>query len=376
MHYKNNDTDQITKAAYRVDSIEEINDAVKDFPEDPALNKTYADILVKKKSIDNAALYYGKAAELYLKSKKLLPAVLTKLLQWRIRSPAYQNVQLFLTTIKDYSLPDTPLKIFFEKLSKAEIIAVMKCIENIEFSAGELIYKIGDVQQNLYFILSGRVKEMRYEPIENGPEKVFKQSAEILSNDDTFGELYPIKEENICKSYFEVTKPVELLKLSRHKVMSICEKYPNVESGLKAVSAFRSEFRKTNLLKKNRKNQRHEIMIKMFLEIYPHLSGNHPIILGAYSKDISIGGTCLVLDSNDVGVTKSVTSFSRIVKNSKVRISFHSEGMELRISGKITWTHEIVDRGKRTLEVGVQFQNLSPKLRGMLFVFAENSINR
>jgi len=359
----------------RVDSIEEFNDVIDRFPVDPALNKAYADFLVKKKSFDKAALYYGKAAALYLKSQKILPAVLSKLLQWRLKSPGYQNVQLFLTSINDCSLPENPLKLFFETLSKPEVLAVMNCIEHTKFSAGELIYKIGDIQQILYFIVSGRIKEIKYEPLENGQVKAFRQSVEILSNDDTFGELYPIKEENKCHSILETLEPVELLKICRHRLMPLCEKYPNVESGLKAISEFRCEFRKANFLKKNRKNIRHEINIKMSLEIYPHASANHPIILGAYSKDISVGGTCLVLDANDLGVTESVTSFSKTIKNSIVKISFNNEGMELRISGKITWAHEVVYKGKRTLELGIQFQDLSPKLRGLLFVFAENSKN-
>jgi len=153
----------------------------------------------------------------------------------------------------------------------------------------------------------------------------------------------------------------------------ICEKYPNVESGLQAVSVFRSEFRKAKLLKKNRKSQRHETMIKLSLEVYPHSSANYPIILEAYSKDISVGGTCVVLDASDMSVAKSVASFSKTIKNSKVKISFPSEGLELRVSGKIAWTRETIDKGKKTLAVGIQFQDLSPKLRGMLFVFAENS---
>ena len=152
-------------------------------------------------------------------------------------------------------------------------------------------------------------------------------------------------------------------------LLPICEKYPNVESGLQALSAFRLEFRKTKLMKKNRKNQRHDVMIKMSLEIFPHSSANYPIILGAYSKDISIGGICVVLDASDLSVAKSVTSFSKTIKNSEVKINFPNEGMELKVSGKIAWTQETIDRGKRTLLVGIQFQNLSPKLRDMLFVF-------
>ena len=367
--------EQISGNSIKINSMQEFNELIEDFPDDPAIHKAHADFLIKKKSSDKTALSYSKAAALYLKSGKLLPAVLTKLLQWRIKSPVLQDAQLFLPTLTDSSLPDTPLKIFFEKLSKPEMLAVMKCVENIQFPAGQLISKVDDVEQDLYLIVSGRIKETRFEPEKNGDNTVFIQCIENLSDDDTFGELYPIKEENICQSYIETIEPVEFLKISRSMLLQIFEKYPNIESGLQAISAFRSEFRKMKLLKKNRKSQRHEIMIKMSLEIFPHSSANFPIILEAYSKDISIGGTCVVLDASDLSIAKSVTSFSKTIKNSKVKINFPNEGMELKVTGKIAWTQETIDRGKKTLLVGIQFKNLSPKLRGMLFVFAENSKN-
>jgi len=114
----------------------------------------------------------------------------------------------------------------------------------------------------------------------------------------------------------------------------------------------------------------------MSLEIYPHSSANFPIILEAYSKDISVDGTSVVLDASDLSIAKSVSSFSKTIKNSMVKIGFSSEGLELKVSGKIAWTRETIDRGKKTLAIGIQFQDLSPKLRGMLFVFAESSMIR
>ncbi len=370
---KTNIVEQINGGFISIDSVEEFTELLEDFHEDPSFHKAYADLLVKKNSSEKAALSYGRAAALYLKSGKLLPGVLTKLLQWRIKSPIYQDAQLFLSALNDNSLSDTPLKVFFKKLSKPEVLAVIKCLENIQFPAGQLIYKIDDVQEDLYFIVSGSIKEIRFEPVETAAETVFKQSVDQLSDDDTFGELYPIKDENVCQSYIETTEPVELLKISKQMLAPICKKYPNVESGLQAVSIFRPEFRKAKFLKKNRKSQRHEVMIKMSLEIFPHSSANFPIILEGYSKDISVGGTCFVLDASDMSVVKSVASFSKTIKNSKVKIGFSSEGLELKVSGKIAWTRETIDKGKKTLAMGIQFQDLSPKLRGMLFVFAENS---
>ena len=370
---KINIVEQINGGFISIDSVEEFTELLEDFPEDPSLHRAYADLLIKKNSSGKAALSYGRAAALYLKSGKLLPGVLTKLLQWRIKSPVYQDAQLFLSALRDNNLPDTPLKVFLKKLSNPEVLAVIKCLGNIQFPAGQLIYKIDDVQEDLYFIVSGSIKEIRFEPVETDAETVFKQSVNQLSDDDTFGELYPIKDENVCQSFIETIEPVELVKIPKKMLLAICKKYPNVEFGLQAVSNFRSEFSKAKLLKKNRKSQRHEVLIKMSLEIFPHSSVNFPIIIEAYSKDISVGGTCVVLDASDMSVAKSVTSFSKTIKNSEVKINFPCEGLELKVSGKIVWTQETIDKGKKTLAVGIQFRDLSPKLCGMLFVFAENS---
>lgn len=367
--------EQITGGFIKIDSAQEFEELIKDFPEDPALYKAYADLLVKKNMADKAALSTSRAAVLYLKSGRLLPAVVAKLLQWRIKSPAYQEAQLFLTALNDNSLPDTPLKVFFKKLSKPETLVIIKCMENVQVPAGQLIYKIDEVQEDLCFIVSGSLKEIRYEAVQTDDETVFKRSIDYLSADDTFGELYPIKEENVCQSYIETIEPTELVKIPKKMLLPICKKYPNVESGLQAVSVFRSEFLKAKLLKKNRKSQRHEIMIKISLEIFPHSSTSFPIILEAYSKDISIDGTCVVLDATDLSVAKSVSSFSKTIKDSVVKISFPSEGMELKVSGKIAWTQEVIFQGEKTLAAGIQFQDLSPKLRGMLFVFANSSKN-
>ena len=370
---KTNIVEQITGGFINIDSVEEFEKILEDFPEDSALHKAYADLLVKKKFSDAAALSYGRAAALYFKSGKLLLAVVSKLFQWRLKSPSYQEAQLFLSAVRDGGFPSTPLKIFLEKLSNPEMFAVMKCLENIQLPAGQLIQKVDELEEDLYFIVSGSIKRTSYQAEKAKEETVYKRTVVNLSDDETFGELYPIKEKKVCKSYIETIEPVELLKISKQMLLAICEKYPNAESALQAVSVFRSEFSKENLLKKKRGNKRHQLVRKMTLEIFPHSSANFPIIIDAYSKDISIGGTCVVLDSTDVSVAKSVTSFSKTIKESEVKISFPSEGLELKVSGRIAWTREIIFKGQKTLALGIQFQDLSPKLRGMLFVFADSA---
>lgn len=113
----------------------------------------------------------------------------------------------------------------------------------------------------------------------------------------------------------------------------------------------------------------------VILEIYPQSAVNFPIILEGYSNNIFVGGTSVVLDTNDENISNSVATLNKTIKNSIVKISYPNEGLELKISGRIAWTHEITFRGMNTLALGIQFQGLSPKLRGMFFIFANSSVN-
>ena len=368
-----NISEQINSGSVSINSLKDVEKLLQRFPNDPVLQKALADLTIRTNKYDEAALLYGRAAASFLKAGKLLPAFASIGNSWRIKPPSYQSAQFFLSAMRDGSIPATALKIFLAKLSNPEVLAVVKSFENIHLPEQKLIQKADGTHDNLYFVVSGNLKEVCYQPSKIKEETVYKQSIVNLSADDSIGDLYPLKEEKVCHSYVETTTSVELVRLSKKTLLQICKKYPNVELGLQAVNIFRSVSQKENVLKNNRKGIRHQLETKMTIEIHPQSFDNFPIILEGYSKDISIGGACVVLDAKDLSVIKSVASFSKTIKNSKVKINFPTEGLELKVSGKIAWTREVNYQKEKTLELGIQFQDLSPKLRGMLYVFADNS---
>ena len=48
--------EQINGSFISIDSIDEFNELIEDFPDDPAIHKAHAGLLVKKNSSDEAAL--------------------------------------------------------------------------------------------------------------------------------------------------------------------------------------------------------------------------------------------------------------------------------------------------------------------------------
>ena len=59
-----------------IDSVSEFESMLHIFPDNAALHAAFADLLVKKKMSDAAAKSYSRAADLYIRSEMMLPAIL------------------------------------------------------------------------------------------------------------------------------------------------------------------------------------------------------------------------------------------------------------------------------------------------------------
>ena len=59
------------------------------------------------------------------------------------------------------------------------------------------------------------------------------------------------------------------------------------------------------------------------------------------------------------------------IKNSRIQISLASEAMTIGVSGKIVWSKEVEFEGQKSVALGIQYQNMTPKLSGLMVVFAD-----
>jgi hypothetical protein len=138
------------------------------------------------------------------------------------------------------------------------------------------------------------------------------------------------------------------------------------------VDKFESIVSEEDQHKRMQKGERYKLPVKMSLEIYPKTSFNYPIIVEGYSKDISISGTCVVLNEKNMDVHSSIASFHKSTKDAKVKLSMSIEALKLKVSGNIVRTQKISINGKQTLALEIKFDEMSPKFQGMLFAFADN----
>jgi len=371
---KNSITEQIANGSIRINSIKEFDRILKLFPSDPKLIKAYADLLSKENFIDSAVKLYRRAAILFIDSGSLIDAIVSKVREWKIAKPTYQDVRLFLAALNEANFSRSPLNIFFEGLSDPEKFTIMRQFDAIKLTADQMVSKAGQGRNNLNFIVQGIFRKTTYEPQKGNDEEIFKKTTSILTKNHFFGKFFPLLTENCAHSYIESKSPAEMITISQKNLEQICKKYPNVEVAIKRLYEFESIARKEDQYKGMQKGGRYKLPIRMSLEIYPKTSFNYPIIIDGYSKDISIGGTCVVLDEKNMDVHSSIVSFHKFTKDAKVKISMSIEALKLKVSGNIVWTQKIhVDR-KQTLALGIKFDDMSPKFQGMLFAFADSLI--
>jgi len=360
--------EQIIDGSLTINSIEEFKSILKIFPNDPALQKAYSNLLHKKNRSEEAAKSYEKTAQLFIEAGKILQAIDSKMLQWKIKPPTPQEAQLFYSTLNGGSYYESPLKIFFHRLSYRELVAVVSKLTRMELLPGKMIKKNGDPEDNLYFVVSGNLKETVFVPLRKGDDSLYRKRATFLNENQFFGDVYPFKTENRSKSYIETSCRAELIRISKSNLIKICEKHPNIEMGLVDLFNLRKKGNNGEVLPKVCKMGRHQLPLKINLHIFTDASQKEPLIIDGYSRDLSIGGLCVILD----GKYKSISAIYQNIKTARIEMSLPEEELVLKVSGDIVWSREFSWKKKKIVALGFRFKDMSPKFKGMFFMMADS----
>lgn len=363
---------QIIDGSIKIDSTAEFENVLQIFPNDPALLRAYGDLQIAKDRPEVAAQSLGKAARLFIDAGMVLQSIVSKSLQWKINPPADRSeIKQFFSTIKKAGFQETPVNSFFHRLKYQALVGILFPLIKLRLPAGRIVKKAGDEEKHLYFIVSGALRDTSYHQVEDNSETVYKKSAFHLSENDFFGAVYPFEEKQQSKSYVENITQTELIKIPKINLMKVCVKHPEVEEALVDLFGSQSGIEEKEDFQIDRMGDRQEIPIKVHLQIHPQSNKEQPLSVSGYSKDISIGGICVVLNSE----YRSIPAFEDCVKNAGVQISLPSEELSLNVKGTVIWSREITIEEETTVALGMRFQQMSPKARGMLLAFA-NSLEK
>lgn len=360
--------EQIVDGSITIKSIDEFKSILKIFPNDPALQKSYSNLLKINKKTEEAAKSYDKAAQLFIEAGKILQAIDSKMLQWNIKPPTPQEAQHFYSLLRKGSYYESPLKTFFHRLTYQELVSFVSKLIRVELSPGKMIKKTGEEENELCFVVSGNLKETVFVPLRKGEDSLYRKRAFFLTENQFFGDVYPFKEENRSKSYIETSTRTELIRITKSNLMKICEKYPNIEMGLIDLYKVRKKNGNNDLLSKVRKLGRHQLPLKINLHIFTNANQKEPLIIDGYSRDVSIGGLCVILD----GKYKSISAISKNIREAKIEMSLPEEELVLKVAGSIVWSREFSWKKKKIVALGFRFKDMSPKFKGMFFMMADS----
>ena len=363
--------EHIIDGSIAIDSIEAFRSILRQFPRHPALLKKYADLLFRRDLLDLAAKSYGEAARFFIEAGQMLQALVSKKQQWLIKPPGRQDIHLFLSELTQGNFYQAPIKVFLENLPPRQLLAVMTGFVRVRLLAGKIVRKTGGRETDLYFIVSGTLKDSVYPSLET-KERVYRKARIDLSGNDFFGDIYPFKTDQTCVCTTETVTEVEMVKISKQKLMALCRKYPDIELAIINLFKIRRGAVEKEPASMIRKAHRYQLPIKMNLEIPSRQTAGPPIAIDGYSSDISIGGICVILNGQSEYMARLLGSLPAGGGNHQVRVGFPGETMELKVQANIAWHHKIHFNGTKTLALGIQFEEHSPKMQGMLFMFANS----
>ncbi len=363
VHLQSSIVSQIIDGSITIDSIGEYQSMLKIFPDNPYLHRALADLLARRRSLAAAVDYYDKTAGLFAQSGLVLQAVVAKMLQWQIENPALKAIKHFYNTLLEKNPRSTPLSMFFASLSFNELTAVITRLERFILPAGKVVKKFGDVEANLYMVVSGTLIRRTYPSSSQfAPKEKLIETAEM----EVFGDVFPLDKENLSQSYTETTSRVELAKLTRESLIQLCAQYPSMEPALRDL--FDSLARAAGIHHVKRRMRRHPIPVRVRLDIM-HVRDRLPrFSASGFARDLSIGGACILLDET---VEASVAR-DMIDKEARIVMRLPSDAMALHIRGMVIWSRQLQSDGEPAHALGIQFKPMPPNLSGLLLVFADN----
>jgi CRP-like cAMP-binding protein len=285
------------------------------------------------------------------------------MLQWQIVNPQLTAIKHFYNELLAHNPRTTPLQMFFASLSFHELTAIITRMERFVLPAGKVVKKFGDIESNLYMVVSGNLKRRTY-PSSNqfGPDEQLIETPEK----EVFGDVYPLDTEHLSQSDTETTSRVELAKLTRESLTDIGAQYPSMTPALGEL--FENLSRMQDNPQIERRMRRHAIPVRIQLTIIDVQEGTPPYTACGFVRDLSIGGACILFEDS----ARTSRSRHMVGKEARMVMSLPNEAMALTIRGNVVWSRNLVSEGEFPHAVGIQFQPMPPNLGGLLLVFANN----
>ena len=354
--------EQLIGGSREIHNLEELRGAMRIYPDDPWLHRIKADFLKRHKSFIEAEKNYKISFRLFMEQGRSPQAIAALLRGWNIVRPTAHDFRALHVLLKRKDSHSSALAECFAKMSYQELSAVLQHISLVKYPAHRLLRKEGEIENALFFVVYGHLSSSPLE--DHGPQG--GDFIRPLKENDCFGDRHPDSEEKSISGLVKTLTEVELMQISKPDLLTLCGEYPDLQIGLNNLIKEHSNPEENHPAKFHRKTSRRKLDITLYLEILDREPGKHPITVKCYSSDMSLGGVCIFVDPR----YQYLPVEDLVNRSTKVRISLPDESISLTILGRLAWYKESDLDGEDTYAIGIQFNEMPPRLRGLLIVFA------
>jgi hypothetical protein len=336
-------------------------------PEEPDLLRICAGRLASDHRVSEAAAAYAKAAALFFGRGMIFKGWLCNLLEWRLQKAPAERLQEAEKRIRDTN-PRSGVDAFVKQLTWDERLAVFSRFRLISLPAGKSVISAGIGQQDLHIVVSGILKE-------EGPgQRPESARPRIFFETDLFGFRGPDEQAPVPHPDVIAVTRVELVRISGDRLLNTFRRHPNAEKTFQLL-CHPTGGQRHIAPRRARKGERYPARTCMRLRILP-IAHEPPLDLNGFSHEISVAGICFIPEPADIPGTPGVMRNAPTFIGRKVNATIQAEGISVEVQGQIARKGQVVIHGEQLPCFGIQFANLSPLVRWVLFTFATHpSVN-
>lgn len=350
----------LTKGSITINRTEEYKLLLAEYPDNPTVNRLFADFLKKEHSFTNAITRYRKAFELFMAAGETLQAIAALFELWEIVAPVPYDFRSLHSQLRRKDSHNSVIAEYFAKMSYPELRATISRLKKIRIKADEIVQKSGEPEDSFFFVISG---ELVKSPVDTEGDKY--AVVQFLKANDHFGDDFPSEVKRPAPYLVRAASDVELLKITKEDFIALCEKHPGLKNGIKKLIKHQLLPDTEKPEKFFRKTSRRHLSISLSLDILDPEPGRHPLIVKGFSSDISLGGACVIVDPR----YQDIPLKDIFGRKTKLRVSLPDESINVSMLGKIAWCKETEIDGQQTCALGIQFNEMPPRLRGSMIIF-------
>jgi len=359
---------RIIDGSVNIESEKEFENLLEIFPNEPSLHRAFADLLVKNNSREAADDAYEQSVDLFIEAGRILPAIVAKILKWRIVRPLNKEGRNFYAVVRDCKFIDKPLNRFLSGLSYHEFVAILLKMVPCRFLGDTIIKRPGDIENYLYLVAGGAVSEITLSrsTISSGSNGRRRTD---LTESDFFGSIYPFEQEQISHTQVGTITNVEVVKISKPDLIKISRKYGDMGLKVEKLYRWRDESDDECATQIIRKTVRHQLPTRVYMKVFEATAGSLPLLIEGFADDISSGGACVVIgEQYRFGPPNAMVD-----KNVKLEVVLSNAAVRLAILGRIVWGKGIFLEGKKSVAIGVRFTEMTDNDRELLHEFCSGS---